>query len=215
MQQASWSTRLGPLVSVLGALLSVISIFLPLILTGPPSDAQRSNSYPPTLDGVWLLRSLFSSQNQTFSSISPLFALLMVLTLITLGTSIPALLLHANVSRVVSWIRALAAMSSVLVLLWFLEDVQGLNFREAGPPGMFSQGFGIALLVVGTVVSALGLGLIGIGTVVGGCIGFLLSFPLLPYFAFIVDTITCLLGTLVGWWRQRATLKNVHPGTRL
>ena len=143
------------------------------------------------------------------------FALLMLLALITLGTSIPALLLQANVSGVVSWIRTLAAISSLAVLLWFLEGVALLNFHLGfGTGGIasprFSPGFGIAFLVLGAALSALGLGRVGIGAVVGGCIGFLLFFTPLSYFAFIVGTITCILGTLVGWWIQRASSKSTR-----
>ena len=143
---------------------------------------------------------------------SPVFALLVVLTLITLGTSIPALLLQANVSGVVIWIRALAAISSVLVLLWFLAGVELLNYHLGGVTGLptvrFSPGFGIAFLLLGTALSALGLGSVGIGAVVGACIGFLLFFTPLAFFAVIIGTITCILGALVGWWIQRASSKS-------
>ena len=213
MQQATWFTRLGPLGSILGAILTEISIFLPLILTRPPLDARFSDPYPPMLDGVWLLRLLFSSQSQ-FSSLLPLLlALLVVLALITLGTSISALFLQANVSGVVSWIRVLAAMSSLAVLLWFLEGVALLNVHLGfGTGGIasprFSPGFGIVFLVLGATLSALGLGRMGIGALVGVCIGFLLFFTPLFFFAFIVGTITCILGGLVGWWIERASSKS-------
>ena len=78
-----------------------------------------------------------------------LFVLLVVLALITLGTSVAALLLQANVSGVVSWIRALAAISSVVALLWFLEGVTALNYQVGFGTGSiraprFSVGFGVA-----------------------------------------------------------------------
>lgn len=213
MQQATWYTRLGPSGSMLGAILTGMSIFLPLILTGPPPDTRFPDPYPPTLNGVWILRSLFSSQRQ-FSSLLPLLlALLVVLALITLGTSISALLLQANVSGIVSWMRILAAMSSLVVLLWFLEGVALLNVHLGfGTGGMasprFSPGFGIVFLVLGAILSALGSGRMGIGALVGVGIGFLLFFTPLFFFAFIIGTITCMLGGLLGWWRERASSKS-------
>lgn len=213
MRQASWFTRVGSLVSILGTLLTGISLFLPLILTEPPIDPQFPDPYPPTLNGVWLLGSLFSPQSQVSSLMTLLFVLLVVLALIVLGTSIAALLLQANVSGVVSWIRALAAIGSVVALLWFLEGVAALNYHVGFGTGSirsprFSAGFGVAFVVSGTALSALGLGPVGIGVVVGAGIGYLFFLTPLALLAFLIGTITCILGALIGWWIQRASSRS-------
>src|SRR3984893_15126534 len=213
MQESSWLTRLGAFVSILGAIVTVIGFFFPIILTYPAVDTRFPDPYPPILDGVALIRSLFSAQIPSFLLVL-LVALLILLALITLGTTIPAVLPKANVSGVVSWIRTLAASISILVLLWFLGGVSLLNFHVGfGPGGIgatsprFGPGFGIAFLLIGAVLSALGLGRLGIGAVVGACIGFIFLLTPLDFLAFIVGTITCILGTLVGAWMQRASLK--------
>ena len=214
MRQVSWFTRLGPSVSILGTLLTGISLFLPLILTQPPIAPGLTDPYPPTLDGAWLLGSLFSPQNQVSSLGTILFVLLIVLALVTLGTSIAALLLQANVSGVISWIRGFAAISGLAVLLWFLEVVELLNYHVFGTGSItsprFSLGFGVAFLVAGTALGALGLGLVGIGALVGIAIGYLFLFILTSFalLAFPIGVITCILGALVGWWIQRATAKS-------
>ena len=207
--------------SILGAILIVIGFFFPIILTYPPVNTRFPDPYPPILDGVSLIRSLFSSQSLPFLLVL-LFALLILLALITLGTTIPAVLPKANVSGVVSWIRTLAAIISILVLLWFLGGVTLLNFHVGFGPGSlgitsprFEPGFGIAFLLIGAVLSALGLGRVGIGAVVGASIGYLFFFTQLVFFGFalIIGPITCILGALVGWWIQRASLKSAHART--
>ncbi len=215
MRQASWFTRLGPLVSILGAVLTGISLFLPLILTQPPVAPGFTDPFPPTLNGVSLLSSLFTPQSQISSLGTFLFALLIVLALVTLATSIAALIQRTNVSGVVSWIRGFAAISGVAVALWFVEVVELLNYHVGFGTGAVSSprfdiGFGLAFVVIGTALSALGVGLLGVGAVVGIAIGYLLLFILTSFalLAFPIGVITCILGTLVGWWIQRATAKS-------
>jgi hypothetical protein len=213
MRQTSWFTRLGPLVSIIGALLTGTSFFLPLILTQPPLAPGLTDPYPPVLDGVWLLGSLFSPQSQVSSLGTFLFVLLIVLALITLGTSITVLLLQTNLSGVVSRVRAVAVIGSLAVALWFLEVVVALNYHIGFGTGAitsprFSVGFGIAFLVSGTALSALGLGPVGVGAVVGIGIGYLFLLTPLGLLAFPIGLVTCILGALVGWWIQRASSKS-------
>lgn len=215
MRQASWFTRLGPLVSILGTLLTGITLFLPLILTQPPIAPGFTDLFPSVLNGAWLLGSLFTPQSQISSLGTILFALLLVLALVTLGTSIAALLQQANVTGVVSWIRGFAAISSVAVGLWFLEVVEALNYHIGFGTGAvssprFDMGFGLAFLVIGTALSALGVGLVGVGAVVGIAIGYLFLFILTSFalLAFPIGAITCILGAVVGWWIQRATTRS-------
>ncbi|GAC1425633.1 MAG: hypothetical protein NVSMB54_10410 [Ktedonobacteraceae bacterium] len=118
------------------------------------------------------------------------------------------MLLQANTPRVVSWVRTLAVMGSLVVLVWFFEGVEALNFVEAGfPSASFSLGLGAGMLGIGTALSALGLGRIGIGAAVGTGIGYLFFYSPFGRVAFFIAPITCLLGTLIGWGIQRASLK--------
>lgn len=205
MSQASWFTRWGPLSSLIGALLTILGLFLPLIVTVPVPNTRISDPYPSTLDGVWLLRSL-ASQNSEFSRVSAYVPLLLTLALISLGTSSVMMRLQDNTPRVVNWIRMLAILGSLIVLLWFIVGVQRMDYVEAGlPPAWFSLGLGTAVLVVGIALSALGLGRIGIGAAVGAGISYLL-FPF-PIVIFYIIPIICLLGVLIGWRIQRASLK--------
>ena len=213
MQQTSRNSRLGLLGSLLGAVLTVLSIFLPLILTEPVLDTRFSDPYPPTLDGVWMLRSL-ASQSRVSSEVSVYIPMLLVLALFTLGTSSVLLFLQDNPLPVVNWIRTLTTIGALIVLLWFIEGVEGLNFVEAGlPPAKFSLGLGTVMVEIGIALSALGLGLVGIGAMVGVGLGYLFFFSPFAKVDFFITPLTCLLGALIGWRIQRAASKKARVGT--
>lgn len=117
--------------------------------------------------------------------------------------------LRASTPGVVNWIRAIAAVGGLVALIWFLEGAELLNFHLFGTTSLrFSMGFGIVLLALGTALSALGLGPVGIGALVGAAIGYLFFFSPLALFAVPIVPVTCLLGTFVGWLIQRAMSKS-------
>jgi hypothetical protein len=214
MLQSSWFTRLDPLGSILGALLTGISLFFPLFLIAPAPFTGREGSdvFLPTLNGGWLLRSLLTPQNQLSPGVTWSFALLVALAAITLGVGMATWFLQAHVPGVVSWIRAIAAVGGLVALLWLLEGVALLNFQVGFGPGgsgspKISMGFGMALPVLGTALSALGLGVVGIDALVGAGIGYLVFLTPLGILALFIGPITCILGALVGWWIARATSK--------
>jgi len=109
----------------------------------------------------------------------------------------------------VIWIRAIAAVGGLVALIWFLEGVELLNFHIFGTTSLrFSISFGIVFLALGTALSALGLGPVGIGALVGAAIGYLFFFSPLALFAVPIVAVTCLLGTFVGWLIQRTMSKS-------
>jgi hypothetical protein len=209
MPQASWFTRLSPLGSIVGALLTGISLFFPLIQEEPlPFRGGGSDVFTPTLNGGWLLRSFLTPQSQLSPWVTWSYALLVALAVITLGVGIVAWFRQASTPGVVIWIRAIAAVGGLVALIWFLEGAQLLNFHIFGTTSLrFSMGFGIVFLALGTALSALGLGPVGIGALVGAAIGYLFFSPL-ALFAVPIVPITCLLGTFVGWLIQRAMSKS-------
>lgn len=46
MDVSPWSTRIGPIISVLGGLVIVTGFCLPLFVTSPPIDPHFSSPYP-------------------------------------------------------------------------------------------------------------------------------------------------------------------------
>src|SRR5438067_8865530 len=101
MPQASWFTRLSPLGSIVGALLTGISLFFQLILEEPPFRGEGSDVFLPTLNGGWLLRSLLTPQGQISPGVTWSYALLVALAVITLCVGIVAWFRQASTPGVV------------------------------------------------------------------------------------------------------------------
>jgi hypothetical protein len=185
----------------------VIGFCLPLFVTSAPSNPNFSNPYPPLANGwdmIGMLHDFFPRPYLALTYVAPEVVLALVLAVATLSTS--ALALFGQGPRLVARTRSLAAFVSIAVLGWLCVTSLFLNW--AGSPDGAAQsptialGPGFWLLLLGTVLSAIGVGSASwgalLGAFIGTGIGFFLSFiPVGGHFLYIGAS---LLGGMLGGW---------------
>ena len=191
--QTSSIARVGAVVSILGGILTVIGFSLPVAFTS--GNTNYIDTYPPVLNGWHLL----SSMPQAAS-----FALLaFLLAIVIIGTS--ALTALRKGFPTVVKTRTVATIVSITVQLWLPWRIifPSIAFSPDGAAASphISLDMGIAVMLAGTLLSVLGLGLVGIGAVIGAlviCLAFFL--PYVGYLLYIYDggMLVCLAGSIIG-----------------
>jgi hypothetical protein len=224
MHASTFRTRVGPTISVLGGTLMVTSFSLPLFFTAPPINTDFSNPYPPVLNGwqvISFVPDLFTKPYLALTPVAPEVVLLLLLAVIILSTSLLALFQEG--SLLVAKLRSLAIFASIAVLCCFYLLSLFLNWGGS-PDGAAASpditlGPGVWLLLLGTGLSAIGIGIESIGALLGACsgmvIGYFMSYmpsipgvatflswlgPLAGIFLFIGFIGLTLLGSILGGW---------------
>ncbi len=191
--QTSSIARIGAVVSILGGILIVVGFCLPVAFTS--GNTNYIDTYPPVLNGWQLLSSMPQA--------APLAMLAFLLNVVIIGTSTLTALRKGFPA--VARMRTVAAIVSITVYLWlpWLIIFPSIAFSPDGAAASphISLGVGIAVMLVGTLVSATGLGLVGVGAVIGALISCLAFFiPYVGYLLFIYDggMVVCLAGSIIG-----------------
>ncbi len=196
MQASTFRTRVGPIISVLGSTLMVVGFSLPLFVTQPPTNTQFSNPYPPVLNG-WQVISFWAGSTNRYlalTAIAPVVVLLLLPTVIILSTSL--LMLFQEGPLLVTKTRSLASFASIGVLCGFFLYSFFLNWTGS-PSGAdalpeINLGPGVWLLLSGTVLSGIGMGIASIGAILGAISGMFIGY-FLCYLPIIIPGIATLL----------------------
>lgn len=195
--------RVGAIISTLGGIVILIGFCLPLAFTS--SNVDYVDTYPPVLNGWQVI--------QAMPLASPLAMIALLLALGIISTSFLVAIQRGEPPF--TTIRAVATVASVPVLLWLPWLIFAPSFASS-PDGanaspQISLGIGLAVMLSGAALSALGSGLVGIGGLIGALLG--ASLILVPFIGFLMlvlnaDFFTSAIGSIAGALLGRKILRS-------
>lgn len=219
MSVSTSRTRIGPIISALGGTLMMTGISLPLFFTSM-TGVGDPNPYPPVLNG-WQVISFLPDHFPAYPDLMLLVAVTIVSTSLLAVTIVNTslLALFQEGSLLVARTRTLATFASIAVLCCFylFSLLMYLGSWDGGAvASVITLGPGSWPLLLGTVLSAIGVGSASIGAVAGaffgiliwylmgsmlpGVVTFLDGFGLSPLTGIVLPIGLPILGSILGGW---------------